>query len=378
MGRPGRLATSLAVLAAAAGAAVPSGAAAETGPTSAVADAPPPGGAEYVLEGHRWPDRPLTWGFQSLTPDLAESEQRGALSRAFASWAAVSGLSFTEVPDCARVPNDPHCTEPDLRVLFDTDPGHVVVDGVAMGANQGHAFSPPAVDRPGLAGDIHLNDATRWTVSGFPDLESLALHEAGHALGLRHADALDPGSRTICPTTAGPTRPIMCPVVIGTQRTLAPDDIAAIRALYGPPAHGVDSTLRRSTDQVAVGDDVVNTTGAGQSRTTNRARTQKAVFFVQVGNDGAEADVVTVRGPAGPTGFRVRYFVGTSTTQVTDAVTLGTHPLNLEPGATATVRIEITVSNTAPRNRSRAFLVQATSQADPTRLDVVKAVVHVT
>ena len=72
---------------------------------------------------------------------------------------------------------------------------------------------------------------SHWSTSGSGvDLESVVLHELGHALGLTHATAAQ------CPLQASSTRPIMCGTLVGVDRTLAQDDINGIQSLYGPPA----------------------------------------------------------------------------------------------------------------------------------------------
>lgn len=91
-----------------------------------------------------------------------------------------------------------------------------------------HAYQPgtQALFGPGgtIAGDIHFD--TSWIWSDDPtdgpdadfDLFTVALHEMGHALGLGHSAVV--GS-------------VMEPFYAGARRTLGPDDIAGIQAIYG-------------------------------------------------------------------------------------------------------------------------------------------------
>jgi hypothetical protein len=83
-----------------------------------------------------------------------------------------------------------------------------------------HAFFPS--NSGPIRGDTHFDDAERWTVSVPPgsgfDLVTVAAHEFGHALGLRHSSDRNA---------------IMAPRYTGPHRFLAPDDIRGIQSLYG-------------------------------------------------------------------------------------------------------------------------------------------------
>lgn len=188
-------------------------------------------GVEYQTNGYAWERTELTYGFDNWTQDLSISQIRGAVSSALNTWASVSGLSFTEVADCGLPHNDPSCTTPDIRIRFGTgdhgagssDPDFDGPYGVVA-----HAYGPaPDAWNFTAAGDIHLDDAETWRVNGSTlDLETVILHESGHALGLSHTDQS-------CAAPAGPSRPIMCPVLTGTQRVISTDDRNGIQALYG-------------------------------------------------------------------------------------------------------------------------------------------------
>ena len=72
---------------------------------------------------------------------------------------------------------------------------------------------------------MHFDEDETWRVGSRHDLFSVALHEAGHGLGLNHSSD---------------SSAVMAPYYAGVVRDLAPDDIAGIRALYAsantPPA----------------------------------------------------------------------------------------------------------------------------------------------
>jgi hypothetical protein len=75
----------------------------------------------------------------------------------------------------------------------------------------------------GLAGDIHFDDDEIWTINGEQDTTDYtwtALHEIGHALGLRHSREQDA---------------VMWPWFTGYKpdTRLTQDDISGIQAIYG-------------------------------------------------------------------------------------------------------------------------------------------------
>jgi len=165
----------------------------------------------FVAQGSRWNTNNLTYGFQNFTAELTEAEVRTAIQQAFALWAAVTPLNFTEVP---------FGSSPDIVIRF-VSAGHG--DGNdfdGAGAVLAHAFYPP----PGggtFAGDTHFDDAETWTVNTPPtgtDLVTVAAHEFGHALGLAHS------------TVAGA---LMEAFYTGAHRNLEADDVSGIQSIYG-------------------------------------------------------------------------------------------------------------------------------------------------
>jgi len=79
-----------------------------------------------------------------------------------------------------------------------------------------HTFYPAPPNPEPIAGDMHFDDDESWAIGEDVDVFSVALHEAGHALGLGHSDL--PGT-------------VMYPYYRRVT-ALTPDDIAAIRELY--------------------------------------------------------------------------------------------------------------------------------------------------
>jgi Ca2+-binding RTX toxin-like protein len=257
---------------------------------------------EYVAAPTKWDDTDLTYAFVNHTRDLSVAAQESAVAAALNTWASVSSLTFTKVADCGLAFDHPNCTTPDIRIMFGS--GRHTNEGFdpafdGPGGTAAHAFYPP----PGgdtAPGDIHFDDAERWITSGSGvDLQSITLHEAGHALGIKHASDLQ------CLPVATASRPIMCSTIIGTDRTLAQDDINGIQHLYGlpglqcagravtvdlnegeRPTAGADVILGTPGDDKissgggadivcgGTGNDVIDT-GAGNDRLTGRTGTDR-------------------------------------------------------------------------------------------------------
>ncbi|KAG2661458.1 metalloendoproteinase 2-MMP-like [Panicum virgatum] len=161
----------------------------------------------------------------SITATSATSMDRSTLSdvfaRAFSRWAAATNLRFTET-----------ASESDADITIGFYAGSHG-DGEPFDGPLGtlaHAFSP-------TDGRFHLDAAEAWVVGGDAsspgavDLESVAVHEIGHLLGLGHSSVPEA---------------IMYPTIrTGTRKVeLEADDVQGIQSLYGsnPNFKGVTPT----------------------------------------------------------------------------------------------------------------------------------------
>jgi Matrixin len=173
--------------------------------------APPP----YSLYSS-WPDHHLAWCFEDETSQLSYADQVMALAGAFGTWDGASPVNF-EYTGCG--------TGVEIRAGFHTGyhwDSHWTLDhsgfNNASGGVMAHAFYP-------TLGYLHFDDDETWVRNASArfadaDLDTLALHEIGHVLGLEHAS-------------------LGVAVMFGTysvaNRRLDPDDVAGIQDLYDGP-----------------------------------------------------------------------------------------------------------------------------------------------
>ncbi len=171
--------------------------------------------AKFVLQGSDW-DGPglgcadLTYHFENGTPDISGNDEWQVVRDAFAEWVNYAGLTFTET-GTAGLANS-------IDILWAAgDHG----DGNPFDGPSGtlaHAYFPE------FGGDMHFDEAENWTTTGGGiDLFAVAVHEIGHALGLRHSEN---------------DAAVMAPFYAGAISGLHPDDIAGVRAMYSATPRG--------------------------------------------------------------------------------------------------------------------------------------------
>lgn len=162
----------------------------------------------FELHGNNWNCRYISYIFLNGTTDIAGNQEENAVRSAMDSWSAITNLDFIEA--CGE-------NDADIRISWETN-NHG--DGFPFDGNGGvlaHGFFPPP-NAGNLAGDIHFDDAENWNLNGDIDMETVALHELGHALGLLHS---------------GVNNSVMEAVYEGERRNLTADDRNGIREIYG-------------------------------------------------------------------------------------------------------------------------------------------------
>lgn len=161
----------------------------------------------FELDGRDWDCRYVSYIFLNGTNDITGNEEQDAVRNAFNSWSAVTNLDFIEA-----------CNEndADIRISWETGAHGDDDDFDGEGGALAHAFFPPP-NAGDLAGDVHFDDDEDWSLDDDIDMETVALHEIGHALGLRHSDV---------------NNSVMEEIYEGERRDLTQDDIVMESGLF--------------------------------------------------------------------------------------------------------------------------------------------------
>ena len=182
----------------------------------------------------KWQRTPVRWfATDRGAPGVSASAFQAAMARAFATWEAVptASIAFQFVGFTGSEP----FADDDISVLgFQAHPEMERVLGAT-------GFVIDTQTGEIVESDIFFNSAFAWSTAagGDPnafDLESVAVHEIGHFIGLGHSalgetEIRPEGGRRVLASGA-----VMFPIAFGRgntlDRELQPDDIAGVSDLY--------------------------------------------------------------------------------------------------------------------------------------------------
>lgn len=229
----------------------------------------------YVLRGCSYLKVTFNHRFANGTSDIIGDAERTAIQNAFQTWAnALCGVRFVEASGATDFVSGWFTGAHGDGSSFD-GPGNVIA----------HAFYPPPCGGS-FAGHMHFDEAESWSLTGTGgtfDLETVALHEIGHLLGLAHS--ADPNA-------------IMYPTYTGVQRTLNQDDVDGIRRLYPYLCRRTDSgsqgggVLEVDTAEASDGHRIVNAVRTPSS--TLKLIAWDADSLTRIGDSGTQAGEATL------------------------------------------------------------------------------------
>jgi hypothetical protein len=183
----------------------------------------------YTTSGNLWPNPQLltlsfvpdgtNLGGQGSNLFSAFNSKFGSAStweniilKAAQQWAAQTNINFAVVNDNGA---------PDGSGLYQQgDPamGDIRIGGYNFGnSTLAQAYMPPAINNYSIAGDIAFNTGQTFNIGTTYDLFTVAMHEVGHALGLKHSTLISAN---------------MYSAYNGVKSGLTADDISGIRNIY--------------------------------------------------------------------------------------------------------------------------------------------------
>jgi hypothetical protein len=169
--------------------------------------------AAFEAAATKWSYFNLTYRFDNFCEELSAADCRRVIAAAFAKWSAVTPLVFREISGPGAVDIRIGWYRRDHQDGSPFDGTGAVVNGQFRNV-LAHAFPPPPIGSD-IAGDVHFDEDEVWNISL---LEDVALHEIGHAIGLKHSNVK---TAVMYYQTNG-------------QSNLQPDDIEGIQSVYSP------------------------------------------------------------------------------------------------------------------------------------------------
>ncbi len=153
--------------------------------------------------------------FQTLDAKFSQATWELQFQNAAAVWQAVANINLSQVSDNGSAEACNGNQQDDPRF------GDIRIGAVNLGTGAlAETFLPPPFNGGTDAGDMFLNSTMSWQINSSYDLETVAIHEFGHALGLGESQI----------TTA-----CMYAYYNGIKQSLTTDDIAGIQSVWGAP-----------------------------------------------------------------------------------------------------------------------------------------------
>jgi hypothetical protein len=270
----------------------------------------------YVTSGSGWPKDSsgqvtLSYVFGTLTPKLDSAQAMQAILQSLNAWTQYAPVKLVAGQSA---------TAPRTVYIWFAEYDHA--DGYPFDGPGGilaHTFFPAPPNAESIAGDMHFDGSENWHIGANTDLSTVALHEAGHALGLAHVD--NPAA-------------LMYPYYTLGQK-IGADDIAGVQALYG----GVGSAAAATTATPPLTLTITNPSGnatTGNATIAVSGTTSGAIGTAQVTWQVGQAASGTASGSTPWNIASVPLTVGSNTITVTAA------------DASRKVVQTVTVTRTAP------------------------------
>ena len=218
----------------------------------------------------------------SLNSELGAGNWLQSFQDAFAQWENVANVNLVQVPDSGQAINSGNIQQGSASF------GDIRIGGYVQGSNVlAFTLLPPPSNGGSDSGDMFFNTSLAWHINSDYDLETVAIHEIGHALGLGHSADINAA---------------MYPYYDGVQQSPNTDDVNGIQSVWGPRqedafvqntgnltsarAANVTSFMNTSSDQVYLpGLDVASASECYWFKVTTPANTS-STLTAQVQSSG--------------------------------------------------------------------------------------------
>jgi hypothetical protein len=162
--------------------------------------------------------------FSPLNGVASTATWEAAFQKAAAIWSSYANINIAQVSDNGAALGTSGNQQDDSRF------GDIRIAMIPQFSGVlAYTMLPPPLSGGTNAGDIVFNSNIPWRINNDYDVETVALHEMGHALGLDHS----------CLTNA-----VMYACYDGQKQSLTADDVSGIQSLYG--AYPNDADTNRS------------------------------------------------------------------------------------------------------------------------------------
>jgi hypothetical protein len=153
--------------------------------------------------------------FQTLNAKFPTTTWQQQFQKAAAAWEAAANINLSQVTDDGSPEGVNGNQQDDPRF------GDIRISAIPQSPGTlASTFLPPPINGGTDAGDIIFNSTTNWQINSAYDLETVAIHEIGHALGMGHSQI---------------TAACMYAYYNSTKQSLTSDDVSGIQSIWQAP-----------------------------------------------------------------------------------------------------------------------------------------------
>ncbi len=172
--------------------------------------------------------------FQTMNAVASTATWQQQIQQAAAVWEQVANINLVLVSDNGAAVGSAGDQQGDPNF------GDIRIGAVPeQSGTLAEAFLPPPINGSSLAGDILFNSSVNWQPNYGYGMETVAIHEIGHALGMDHSQV---------------QQAVMYATYNGIKQSLNSDDKSGIQSIYGVPTdptnNGAPSTATDLSAQI--------------------------------------------------------------------------------------------------------------------------------